>query len=113
MIPRVIDRLARWRSSIEVEEALVVIVCHDPLTRFLDCQLLLPGQIPEVGCLLEERRFVSLVSTRAWHPFVSYDYVSKGRIIFSSSTPVTVSGGVIPPVIIFAAVADWKTPLAR
>lgn len=33
-------------------------------------------------------------------------------VTFTSSTKILGAGGSIPPVIVLAAIADWKTPLA-
>lgn len=84
---------------------MVIIKRHGPRTRLLKFPLLSPRHIPHVGRLVEERCLIPLISASARDPFVSSTV---------SRTSVAAAGvGPIPPIVVFAAVADRKTPLAR
>ena len=113
MRSRIIDeRAIRWSPAIEVNKALIVVHFHSLCARLFEDHLVSPRQSPHVCRLVEEGCFVPLIPTRAGDPFVWF-IAPESVITFCSSAGISVVVvAPIPPVIVFAAVADRKTPLA-
>ena len=103
--------MARRGLAADAQEALVVVEQHRLLARILDNHLIRPAHVPKIGRLVEERRFVPLVPTRARQPLVR-DVALENGVAFLPGAVVALAGGVVGSVVVFAAVADREAPLA-
>ena len=112
MRARIVDNSARWGGPVDVKKALIIVVRHRPAAGVLDICLLRPRHVPDIGCLVEERGFISLIATRARYPLMISVRAADLSIGFAPTAGVSMRVGVVPSVIVAAAVADWKSPFA-
>ena len=104
--------MARRRPTADTQEPLIIIIPHSPLARILHDDLIRPRQTPNISRLIKEGSLVPLEAARARHPFMRAVAV-EGGVAFDSGAVVAAADCVVPSVIVFAAVADWKTPFSR
>ena len=111
IFPRIINRMARRRPAANTQKPLIIIIPHSVLAGILHNDLIRPRQTPNISRLIKEGGLVPLVPACAGHPFMRAVAV-EGVVAFGSGAVVAAAGCIVPSVIVFAAVADWKTPFA-
>ena len=103
--------MARRRSPTDPQKPLIIIIPHRPRAGILHNDLIRPRQTPNISRLVKEGSLVSLEPARARQPFMRAVAV-EGGVAFGSGAVVTAAEGVVPAVVVFAAVADWEAPFA-
>ena len=110
--PRIINRMARRRPTTDPQKPLIIIIPHSPGAGILHNDLIRPRHAPKISRLIKEGSLVSLEAARARQPFMRAVAV-EGVVAFGSGAVVAVAAeGVVPSVVVFAAVADWEAPFA-